>query len=180
MLYICTMEKWKFINDKYEISTNGRLRNGAFILKGKVGKNGYLSYSMSMGNYKRKHEMAHRLVAKAFIENTENKPEVNHIDCDRLNNSVQNLEWVTRGENIRHSRNLNRYPKTIKKRTKETLTKDRKAKQHKMKAVIDEYGNIYETAKDAAFANGLSCHAVRLAIKFGHKSANRNWSYLNK
>lgn len=174
------MEKWKFINDKYEISTKGRLRNGDFILKGKVGKNGYVEYSMSLGSGKRKYELAHRLVAKAFIENKENKAEVNHIDCNRLNNSVDNLEWATRGENIRHSRALNRYPKEIKKRTKETLIKDKKAKEYKMKAVIDEFGNVYETAKAAAFANGLSSQAVRLAIKFGYKSANRKWSYLNK
>lgn len=172
------MEKWKFINDKYEISTKGRLRNGDFILKGKVGKNGYVEYSMSLGNGKRKYELAHRLVAKAFIENTESKIEVNHIDCNRLNNNVENLEWVTRGENIRHSRTLNRYPKQIKKRTKETLIKDKKAKEYKMKAVIDEFGNVYETAKAAAFAHGLSSQAIRLAIRFGYKSANKQWSYL--
>lgn len=173
------MEIWKFVNEKYEISNTGKLRNGAFILKGKVGKNGYVSYSMSLGNYKRKYEMAHRLVAKAFIPNPENKAEVNHIDCNRLNNNVTNLEWCTHSENIRHSRGLNRYPKEIKKRTTKTLQKDREAKQHKMKAVIDEFGNIYETAKAAAYAHGLSQHAVRLAIKYNNKSANKKWSYLN-
>jgi hypothetical protein len=74
---------------------------------------------------------------------------------------------------------LNRYPKQIKKRTTETLQKDREAKQHKMKAVIDEIGNVYETAKAAAYAHGLSQHAVRLAIKYNNKSANKKWSYLN-
>lgn len=173
------MEIWKFVNEKYEISNTGKLRHGKYILKGNVGTNGYVCYSMSMGNYQRKYEMAHRLVAKAFIDNPENKAEVNHIDCNRLNNNVENLEWVTHSENIRHSRGLNRYPKQIKKRTIETLNKDREAKQHKMKAVIDEMGNIYETAKAAAYAHGLSTHAVRLAIKYGNKSANRKWSYLN-
>ena len=173
------MEIWKFVNEKYEISNTGKLRHGEYILKGKVGANGYVEYSMSMGNYKRKHEMAHRLVAKAFIDNPENKAEVNHIDCNRLNNDVANLEWCTHSENIRHSRGLNRYPKKIKKRTIETLNKDRKAKEHKMKAVIDELGNIYPTAKQAAFEHGLSSQAVRLAIKNNNKSANKKWSYLN-
>tara|TARA_R110000868_G_scaffold405816_1_gene685654 strand:+ start:561 stop:1085 length:525 start_codon:yes stop_codon:yes gene_type:complete len=173
------MENWKFINEKYEISNTGKLRNGEYILKGKVGANGYVSYSMSMGNYQRKYEMAHRLVAKAFIENPENKAEVNHIDCNRLNNDVTNLEWCTHSENIKHSRALNRYPKQIKKRTIETINKDRKAKEHKMKAVIDELGNIYCTAKSASSAHGLSSHAVRLAIKNNNKSANLKWSYLN-
>lgn len=173
------MEIWKFVNEKYEINNTGKLRNGAFILKGKVHANGYVCYSMSMGNYKRKYEMAHRLVAKAFIQNPENKAEVNHIDCNRLVNDVTNLEWVTHSENMQHSRALNRYPKQIKKRTTETLQKDREAKQHKMKAVIDEIGNVYETAKAAAYAHGLSQHAVRLAIKNNNKSANKKWSYLN-
>lgn len=173
------METWKFINENYEISNTGKLRKGDYLLKGKIAKNGYVEYSMYLGNRKRKFELAHRLVAKAFLENSENKTEVNHKDFNRANNYVENLEWCTRSENIKYSRGLDRYPKEIKKRTNKTLIKDRKAKEHKMRAVIDEMGNIYETAKAAAYAHGLSSQAVRLAIKFGNKSANKKWSYLN-
>lgn len=45
----------------------------------------------------------HRLVAEAFLENPTSLPEVNHKDCDRYNNHVSNLEWVTHGENIKYS-----------------------------------------------------------------------------
>lgn len=53
----------------------------------------------------------HRLVAQAFIPNPLNLPEVNHKDCNRTNNCVNNLEWCTHTDNIQHSAKLGRYPK---------------------------------------------------------------------
>lgn len=172
------MEKWKFVNEKYEISDSGNLRRGKKMIKGSVKQSGYLEYTMSIDG-KRIYALAHRLVAEAFIPNDSEKHEVNHIDCNRLNNNVENLEWCTHAENIQHSRRLNRYPKTIKKRSAETLRKDKEAKRGLMLGVIDDCGNIYETAKAAAYAHGLSRAAVRLAIKNGHKAANKHWRYLN-
>lgn len=62
-------------------------------------QNGYQLITL----YKRKTYSVHRLVAEAFVENPENKPEVNHKDSDRANNEANNLEWVTKSENIQHS-----------------------------------------------------------------------------
>lgn len=63
---------------------------------------GYLRVVLSK-NGKTKRFMIHRLVAQSFIRNSENKPEVNHIDGNKLNNQLNNLEWVTRSENEIHN-----------------------------------------------------------------------------
>ena len=54
-------------------------------------------------NGERKHKSIHRLVAETYIPNPHNLPQVNHIDEDRFNNNVNNLEWVTASQNQRHS-----------------------------------------------------------------------------
>jgi len=54
-------------------------------------------------NKRRKSHLVHRLVAKAYIPNPNNSPEVNHIDGNKLNNHMDNLEWVTHAENMKHA-----------------------------------------------------------------------------
>lgn len=88
----------------YDISNTGILRNRVtqHILKYSYDKDGYLGISLCF-NGRQYRCFAHRLVAKAFIPNPENKPEVNHIDGNKTNNNVDNLEWVTRQENAIHA-----------------------------------------------------------------------------
>jgi hypothetical protein len=73
------------------------------ILKSKITKRGYAGCCLFKEKTV-KHFRVHRIVAEAFVENPENKPHVNHKDSNRLNNVVENLEWVTPKENMAHAR----------------------------------------------------------------------------
>ncbi len=72
------------------------------LLSKVVGRNGYIEYQITY-NKKHRSEKAHRLVAEAFIPNPKNKPYVNHIDGNKQNNCVTNLEWCTNQENVLHA-----------------------------------------------------------------------------
>ena len=67
-------------------------------------KTGYVR--VSIGNKSK--GLVHRLVAETFIPNPNNKPMVNHIDGNKTNNHISNLEWVTNAENVKHAFTLKR------------------------------------------------------------------------
>jgi hypothetical protein len=72
------------------------------ILKPSLCKKGYLRVYLSIGS-KKHTKRIHRLIALTFVENPDKKETVNHIDCNKLNNHVSNLEWMTNQENMRHA-----------------------------------------------------------------------------
>ena len=97
---------------KYQVDTNGavysvkRKGKGSARTGGQLAyivlNSGYASVSLSSNNTKKRF-LVHRLVATSFIPNIDNKPQVNHIDGNKLNNSVSNLEWTTQSENMTHA-----------------------------------------------------------------------------
>lgn len=97
----------------YFISDNGKVycnlgkgnrdknkRCEMYEVKPRAARNGYTRvYMRQSSTNKRVDKYVHRLVAEHFISNPENKPCVNHKDCNRANNNLSNLEWVTHKEN---------------------------------------------------------------------------------
>lgn len=95
-------EIWKSIEGSpaYMVSTNGRVKNSrGMILKGQHNGKGYRQVVLTGQDGRTRVHSVHRLVAAAFIPNPENKPCINHIDNQRSNNCVGNLEWCTWKEN---------------------------------------------------------------------------------
>lgn len=89
----------------YVVYPDGRVQNknsGRFLKPDINRVNGYARYTLCH-NGRTKRFLAHRLVAMLYVSNPDNKPEVNHKDGNKLNNVVENLEWVTRSENEYHS-----------------------------------------------------------------------------
>lgn len=102
------LEKLYSISDFGRVKSLAKKYQGKFredlIMKQQTDRGGY---SYIMLNYPstrlKKFCLIHRLVALAFIPNPENKKEVNHIDGNKLNNHISNLEWVTSSENSKHA-----------------------------------------------------------------------------
>lgn len=84
----------------YMVSSDGRIysRKRKIIMRQVTARNGYKRISLKRGQS----VAVHRLVAKAFIPNPNNYPEINHIDENKINNSVDNLEWCTRKYNVNY------------------------------------------------------------------------------
>ena len=166
------MEKWKIINNfsNYEISTEGRVRNlkTQYILKGRESKSGYLQVFIKNdidGDFK--NQYIHRLVAIHFIENPNNKKEVNHIDGNKLNNTLENLEWCTSSENQKHRQNILGKRKTSQRRIGK-FSKDGK--------LLEEFDSITSAAKSFNKSRVNIDNALQKKQKTAYGYI---WKYLN-
>ena len=89
----------------YTIDKNGNvfsIRKNKYLKPYLDRKNGYLSVALHKDGTHKNYRV-HRLVAETFISNPSNLPQVNHIDGNKLNNNVENLEWCTSQQNIQHA-----------------------------------------------------------------------------
>lgn len=187
-------EMWKDIEgyeDLYQISSYGRIkskdriiqcsnnrnrRKYGQILKPFISRSGY--YAITLWNNKKfKLNYIHRLVASAFLENTYNKEQVNHIDGNKFNNRIDNLEWATRSENQKHSHRIGLISyetmyEMVKKMREKVIKKVYQIKDGK---IIAEYESVVEAGKQFskyACNNISTCALGKLKSAYGYQ-----WKY---
>lgn len=175
-------EIWKDIpgyEGYYQASTFGRIRSldrdrvdtlgRKFRVKGTIrkpatSKDGYLELDLNCDGHV-KYFRVRRLVAITFIPNPENKPEVNHKDGNKKNNSALNLEWVTSLENIHHAIETG-----LKRRTnlpESSLDGLLKSKFTNSKTVIcEETSEVYRTITEASEKLHVTSDTIRFAITY--------------
>ena len=170
-------ENWKAIagyEGRYEVSDLGNVASLKYargsnrrLLKQSKNTWGYSQVTLSKDKQK-KNATVHRLVAEAFIDNPNSLPQINHIDEDKSNNRVDNLEWCESSHNINHGRRTERASNSMKRAVVATLP--------------DGTEEWYESVKDAASVLGVSHTSISAAIhKAGHhKCKGREWRLASK
>lgn len=92
----------QFRDTTYFVTEQGKCFRNGKELKGSKNTKGYIKIDVWVDGKREKTYPLHRMVAETFIPNPKNLPQINHINGDKNDNSVQNLEWVTPSENIQH------------------------------------------------------------------------------
>ena len=176
-------EIWKDIpgyEGRYQASVFGYIRSkNRIVKKGKkrvdtsikgviiapyIPEDGYLRVSLYKNGHKR-NEKVHSLVARTFIPNPENKKTVNHIDENKLNNTVENLEWMTNSENVNYGTRVQRLKEKYGYRIKR-ISPSRK----------EEY---YSSLHDVEEKTGIPRQSVSYAIKHHTKLKGFEWEVVN-
>ena len=164
-------EIWKDIQGYeglYQVSNLGTVKSCYFrksekILKPRKNHYGYLRFNLYK-NGKSKTISAHKLVAVTFIPNPENKPQVDHINAVKTDNTIENLRWVSAKENIRNPLNMAH------------LRDKYNPKAHKVKNT--DTNEIFYTVKEASIKYNVSYSSIIQAIKKKGKSSGYHWEYV--
>lgn len=187
------VELWlpiKGYENKYEVSNLGRVKSlkriayngfGNHILNERIIKvgnngNGYITACLCKNGKPKTHHV-HRLVATAFIYNTNNKPQVNHINGIVSDNKVNNLEWVTISENSRHSYDVLKRPGNNTGSFGSLNGKSKKVKMLDFNGnILKEFGSVLEAQRIL----GICESSIRNAIYKNKIFKNHRWEYCSK
>ena len=172
------------ISYNYEVSNLGQVRNksNGYILTPKTDKDGYkLVCISSCIEKKRKTVRIHRMVGLMFIPNPDGKPEINHIDENKENNCVDNLEWVTSKENANHGTRNERAKKN-------NIRKQGKNHPRSKKVRCINTGQIFDTVTLAENWCNVSSGLVSSCCKGKRETAGRHpvtseplyWEYVKE
>ena len=173
-------EEWRDVpgyEGLYQASTLGRVRSLGFnkakqsrILNGSVYKTGYHRVELWKDGTGKSH-LLHRVIAVTFINKVEGKTYVNHIDGDKSNNAVANLEWVTQRENVNHYwRKLKNKPLAL------TTGRDRSWRAKKVACV--ETGEIFPSIQAAAKFAGVHERLISAIVNgdpHRHRAGGYHW-----
>lgn len=170
-------EKWKDIpgyEGIYQVSNTGKIKSvshytrnntngGMRLTKGKILSqykmpNGYLQVKLSKNEVREKHYV-HRLVASVFINNVNNMSDVNHIDGDKENNCIDNLEWCSHKDNQIHM---------VKRR----MTK----KANPVLCVETEIS--YNSMSEAERETGVDRHFIKKSCESGKDYKGHHWRFI--
>jgi hypothetical protein len=168
--FIC--EEWKDINDfdGYEVSNFGNVRGKDRLKKGRHGlrltngqpmkqvfnKKGYPEVRFRKEGTHTK--LVHRLVAKAFVPNYDNKSQVNHIDGNKLNNRADNLEWVNNSENQLHAYKLGLQPSRAGEKNSKAKITDKDVTL--LKQLYNSGKSVVEVSKTMNISLGSTRHII--------------------
>lgn len=159
------MEIWKDIEGYeglYQVSNLGNVKSlnkrKGRILKLTKDHFGYLRVNLYK-DFKYKIHKVHRLVAQAFIENSNNYPIINHKDEDKTNNKVENLEWCDHKYNNNYG--------TVRKRQKQTATNNPKISKQ---VFCFETGVVYPSVRQLSRELNLNCGSVCHVCNGKHKT----------
>lgn len=188
------MEIWKDINDKYKISTKGRIWSNHLkkCLAPNKNKNGYELHRLNIDG-KFKAYSTHRLVAEAFIPNPENKPCIDHIIpvSEGGTNDISNLRWTTHKENMKNERTKKKMSeshkgKALTEEAKKKISQSAKKTQHfSQRKQVYQYTldgtlvNVYESTQDAAKKSGFTRSCISKCCN-GYQNTYKGfiWSYI--
>lgn len=167
-------EIWKDIPiyvGKYQASNLGRIKNiqTNHIMKQQADIDGY--FIVSLEGLKKRTYKVHRLVALAFIPNPLNKPQINHIDGNKKNNCVENLEWVTLKENIKHAYKIGIYNSEQHSKAQDKFKKP--VLKLKNGVIIKRYDSLKQASKE----NNVTKQSIYHAIKKQRDCIGHQWKY---